>query len=57
MEKVEPLVIGEERVGAILEEKVHDVVITSFGGPKDWCCDSVAAFRVYICAILEEEMA
>jgi hypothetical protein len=51
------LVIGEERVGAVVEEEVDNVVVASFRGPEDGCCYSVAAFCVDGGAGLDEEVA
>lgn len=57
VQEIETLVVGEEGIGAVLEEEVHDVVVAPFCGPEDWCCDCVAAFCVYGGARLEEEVA
>lgn len=33
VEEVKALVVGEERVGTVLEEKVDDIIVASFGSP------------------------
>jgi hypothetical protein len=57
VQQVETLVVGEERVGAMLKEEIDDVVVTSFRGPEYWCCDCISAFCVDVCAALDKEMA
>ena len=57
MEQVEALVVGEERVGAMLEEEIDDIVVTSFRGPEYWCCDCISTLCVDVCAALDEEVA
>ena len=56
MEEVETLVVGKERVGAVIEEKVDDIIIAPFGSPENGRCNSVAAFGVYGSTGLDEEM-
>jgi hypothetical protein len=57
VQQVEALVVGEERVGAVVEEEVHDVVVAAFGSPQDGCCDGVSAFCVDGRASLDKEVA
>lgn len=57
VQQVEALVVGEERVGAVVEEEVHDVVVAALCSPQDGCCDSVAALCVDGRAGLDEEVA
>lgn len=57
VEQVEALVVGEERIGAMVEEQVDDVVVAALRSPEYWCCDGVAAFCVDRDAGLDEEMA
>lgn len=57
MQEVEALVVGKERVGAVVEEKVNDVVVAALRGPEDGCCDSIAALCVDGCAGCDEEVA
>ena len=57
VEEVEALVVGEEGVGAVLEQQVHDVVVAAFGGPEDGRSDGIAAFGVERRAGLDEEVA
>lgn len=57
MQEVEALIIGEERVGAVFEKQVDDVVVASFRSPEDWCSNSIAALRVDVGAALDKEMA
>lgn len=57
MEEVEALVVGEERIGAVVEQEVYDVVVAALCGPEDGCCDGVSAFCVDGGAGLNEEVA
>jgi hypothetical protein len=57
VEEIEALVVCEERVGAVLEEQVHNVVMAFLCGPEDGSCDGIAAFGVEVCALLDKEMA
>jgi len=57
VQQVEALVVGEERVGAVLEEEIDDVVVASFGGPEYGRCDGISALCVDVCAALDEEVA
>lgn len=57
MKEVEALVVGEERVGAVVEEEVYNVVVAALCGPEDGCCYGVAAFCVDGGAGLDEEVA
>lgn len=57
MQEIEALVVGEKRVGAVLEEQIDDVVMASFRGPEDRCSDGVSTLRVYTRAVLYQEMA
>jgi hypothetical protein len=51
------LVVGEQRIGAVVEEEVHDVVVASLCSPQHGCCNGIAAFCVDGCAGLDEEVA
>ena len=57
VQQVEALVVGEERIGAVLEQQVDDVVVAAFGGPEDGRGDGIAAFGVEGRAGLDEEVA
>ena len=57
VEQVEALVVGEERIGTMIEEQVDNVVVAALRSPENWCCDGVAAFCVDGGAGLDEEMA
>ena len=57
VQEVEALVVGEERVGAVVEEEVDDVVVAALSSPQDGCRDSIAALCVDGCAGLDEEVA
>jgi hypothetical protein len=57
VQQVEALVIGEERVGAVVEEEVYDVVVAALSSPEDGCCDGISAFCVDWGAGLDEEVA
>ena len=57
VQEVEALVVGEERVGAVVEEEVDDVVVAAFGGPEDGGCDGITALGVDGSARLDEEVA
>lgn len=53
MEEVEALVVGKQRVCAVFEQEVDDVVVTSLGCPEDGCCDGVPSFGIDVCAALD----
>src|SRR5262245_55530050 len=57
MEEIEALVVGQEGIGAVLEEQVDDVGMAFLRGPEDGGCHCVAAFGVDVGAGLDEEMA
>ena len=57
MQEVEALVVGKQRIGAMLEQQVDDVVVASFRGPQDWRCNGVSSFRIDRGAVLDEEVA
>ena len=57
VQQVEALVVGEERVGAVVEEEVHNVVIAALSSPEDGRCNGISAFCVDGCAGLDEEVA
>ena len=57
MQEIEALVVGEERIGAVVEEKIDDVVVAALCGPEHGCRDSIAALCVDGRAGLDEEMA
>jgi hypothetical protein len=40
----------------MLEKEVDDVVMALLCSPQNWGSDCVAAFRIYGCAALEEEV-
>lgn len=56
MQQIEALVVGEERVGAVVEQQVDDIVVASFGGPEDRRGYGIAAFCVEGSASLDEEV-
>jgi hypothetical protein len=53
VEEVEALVVGKQRVCAVFEQEVDDVVVTSLGCPEDGCCDGVPSFGIDVCAALD----
>jgi hypothetical protein len=57
VQQVEALVVGEERVGAVVEEEVDNVVVAALSSPEDGCCDGISTFCVYWGAGLDEEVA
>jgi len=57
VEEVEALVVGEQRVGAMLEEKVDNVVIAAFRSPEDGRGNGIATLCVDGGAGLDEEVA
>jgi hypothetical protein len=57
VEEVEALVVGNERVGAVLEQQVDDVVVAAFGGPEDGSGYGIAALCVDVGTGLDEEVA
>lgn len=56
MEEIEALIVGEERIGAMFEQKVDDVVMATFRGPQDRRCYRIPSLCVYICAILNQKV-
>jgi hypothetical protein len=57
VQKVEALVVGEEGVGAVVEQQVDNVVVAALSSPEDGCCDGVAAFCINGRTGLDEEVA
>jgi hypothetical protein len=57
MQQVEALVVGEERVGAVVEQEVHDVVVAALCSPEHGGRDGVTAFCVDGRAGLDQKMA
>jgi hypothetical protein len=57
VQEVEALVVGKERVGAMVEEEVDDVVVAALRGPEDGCRDGIATLCIDGCAGLDEEVA
>ena len=57
VQEIEALIVGEQRVRAMLKQEVYDVIVASLSGPEDGCCDSVSSFSVDVCAALYQEMA
>jgi hypothetical protein len=57
VQEVEALVVGEQRVGAVVEQQVDDVVVAALSSPEDGCRDGIAALCVDGCAGLDEEVA
>lgn len=57
VQQVEALVVGEQRVGAMVEEQVDDVVVAALRGPEDGRRNGVAALCVDRGAGLDEEVA
>jgi hypothetical protein len=57
VQQVEALVVGEERVGTVVEEEVYNVVVAALSCPEDGRCDSISAFCVDGGTCLDEEVA
>jgi hypothetical protein len=57
MQQVEALVVGEERVGAMVEEEVHNVIVAALGRPQDGCSNGISAFCIDGCTGLYEVVA
>jgi hypothetical protein len=57
VQQVEALVVGEEGVGAVLEQQVHNVIVAALGRPQDRRGDGIAALCVDVCAAGDEEVA
>jgi hypothetical protein len=57
VQEVEALVVGEEGIGAVVEEEIDDVVVATLCSPQNGCRDSIAALCVDGCAGLDEEVA
>ena len=57
MQQIEPLVVCEQRIGTMLKEEVHDVVVAPFRSPQYRSCNGITTFRVHVGAVLEEEVA
>jgi hypothetical protein len=57
MQQVEALVIGEERVGAVVKEEIHDVVVAALRSPEHGSRNGIATFRIDGRAGLDEKVA
>jgi hypothetical protein len=57
VQQVEALVVGEKRVGAVVEEEVHDVVVAALCGPEHGSRDGVSAFCIDGRAGLDQKVA
>lgn len=57
MQQVEALVVGKERIGAVVEEEVHDVIVAALRCPQDGCGYCITAFRINRRAGLYEVVA
>jgi len=57
VESIVSLLVGDERVGAVVKEKIDDVVVTALSSPLEWCCDRVAAFPIHFGSMVDEELA
>lgn len=57
VQQIEALVVGEQRVGAMLEQQVDDVVVAALRGPEHGGGYGVAAFGVDGGARLDQEVA
>jgi hypothetical protein len=57
MQQVEALVVGEERVGAVVEEEIHDVVVAALCSPEHGSRNGISAFRIDGRAGLDEKVA
>jgi hypothetical protein len=57
VQEIEALVVGEERIGTVVEKQVHDVVVAALSSPQDGCCDGIAALGIDGCAGLNKEVA
>lgn len=57
VQEIEALVVGEERVGAVVEQEVDNVVVATLRSPEDGCRNSIAALCVDGRAGLDEEVA
>lgn len=55
--QVKALIVGKQRIGAVLEQEINDVVVAVSGSPKNWCRVYVASLRVHIRAGSEEKLA
>lgn len=51
------MVICEERIGAMLEEQVDNVVVAALCGPEHWRGISISAFSIDGCASADEKVA
>jgi hypothetical protein len=57
VQEVEALVVGEERIGAVVEEEIDNVVVATLCSPENRCRDGIAALCVDGRAGLDEEVA
>lgn len=57
MKEIEALIVGEERVGPVLEEEINDIVVALLRSPQDRCSNRVSSSCIYIGTILDEKMA
>ena len=57
MQEIEALVVGEERVGAVVKEEIDNVVVATLRSPEDGCCNGIAALCVDGRTGLDKEVA
>ena len=57
VQEIEALVVGEERVGAVVEQEVDNVVVATLRSPEDGCRNSIAALCVDGRTGLDKEVA
>lgn len=57
MEEVKALVVSEERVGAVVEQQVDNIVIAAFRSPKDRSCNGIAALCIDRSSSLDQKVA
>lgn len=51
------MVVGEERIGAILEQQVNNIIVALLRGPQDRSGNGISSFCVYVGALLDKVMA
>lgn len=54
---IEALGVCDQRVGSVLQEKAHDVVMTSLNGPHCRSGIRFAAFGIEFCSSIDEVLA
>lgn len=54
---IEALGVYDQRVGSVLQEKAHDVVMTSLNGPHCRTCIRLAAFGIEFCPSIDKVLA